>query len=159
MATFIIKRFSSSTLNENAEKVINITSNLSLKKVKLPFIGKILGKLIKRIRESQKAYLSYEVYYNNVEVGSIDLHEESETELNIVWVEIKNKYSGRGYAQEVMNWVINFARNLGYKYLSLEVPGNSPNARHIYNKLGFKETGRYEYDDYWGGLTWMKKKL
>lgn len=155
---FKIKRFSS-TLNEDAKEIINITNNLTLKKVKLPFLGKLLGKLIKRLRESQKAYLSYEVYYDDIEVGSIDFHEESKEELNIVWVEINNKYSGRGYAQEVLKWAIDFARSCGYKYLSLEVPGRSPNARHIYDKLGFKETGRYEYDDYWGGLTWMKKKL
>ena len=157
MAVYKIKRFSS--LNEDAKEIITINDNLILKKVKLSLLGKMLGKLIKRIREKQIAFLSYEVFHNNIKIGIIDLHEESKEELNIVWIEIKSKYSGNGYAQEVLKWVIDFAKKCKYKYLTLEVPGNSPNARHIYNKLGFKETGKYEYDDYWGGLTWMRKKL
>ena len=157
MAIYKIKRFSS--LNEDAEEVIIINNNLILKKVKLSLLGKMLGKLIKRIRKAQTAYLSYEVFHNNTKIGVIDFHEESKEELNIVWIEINNKYSGNGYAQEVLKWAIDFAKKCRYRFLTLEVPGISPNARHIYDKLGFKETGRYEYDDYWEGLTWMKKKL
>lgn len=158
MATYKIKRFSS-TLNESAKETIIINNKLSLKKAKLPLLGKLLGKLIKPLREKQKAFLPYEVYYNDKRIGVIDLNEESKEELNIVWIEINNNYSGNGYAQEVLKWAIDFAKESGYKYLTLEVPGNSPNARHIYDKFGFKETGRNEYDDYWEGLTWMRKKL
>ena len=57
---------------------------------------------------------------------------------------------------------INDARQQGLKYFTLEVPTNSPNARHIYEKLGFEDTGEPmlgDSDDVWGGLTKMRLKL
>ena len=42
-----------------------------------------------------------------------------------------------------------------------EVPGDSPDVRHIYEKLGFKENGilTTPEDQVWGGLTKMKLNL
>lgn len=45
------------------------------------------------------------------------------------------------------------------KQLTLEVPTNSPDARHIYEKQGFVAGKRISDDDVWGGLTEMKRKL
>lgn len=46
------------------------------------------------------------------------------------------------------------------KQLTLEVPGISPDARHIYEKQGFEVVGQIsDEDDVWGGLTSMKKNL
>ena len=49
---------------------------------------------------------------------------------------------------------------MGSKKLTLEVPGNSPDARHIYEKNGFKVTHEAtkaeSEDDVWGGLTNME---
>lgn len=46
------------------------------------------------------------------------------------------------------------------KYITLEVPTISPNARHIYEKIGFKATGTLgSEDDVWGGLTKMRLDL
>lgn len=49
----------------------------------------------------------------------------------------------------------------GCKQVTLEVPGVSPNARHIYEKLGFKSTGEVigDDDDICGGLTKMRLEL
>ena len=44
--------------------------------------------------------------------------------------------------------------------VTLEVPGTSPNARHIYEKLVFEAVEVIsDEDDAWGGLTRMKLKL
>ena len=44
--------------------------------------------------------------------------------------------------------------------MTLEVPGNSPDARHIYEKLGFVAQEQISGDDdIWGGLTSMKLDL
>jgi hypothetical protein len=43
--------------------------------------------------------------------------------------------------------------------MTLEVPGNAPDARHIYTKMGFKVTGEVDggyKDPFWGGLTKME---
>lgn len=58
-----------------------------------------------------------------------------------------------------MKGVKKYAEQEGYDKLTLEVPGNSPNARHIYEKLGFKEVSQLsskEEDIIWGGLTRME---
>lgn len=71
-------------------------------------------------------------------------------------------YRGKGYSQAILTELIRFAKSQGYKYVTLEVPGRSPDARHIYEKLGFKDDGVLttpEEDFYWGGLTRMKLKL
>jgi hypothetical protein len=54
-------------------------------------------------------------------------------------------------------------RNEGSRFLEfhLEVPGNAPDARHIYEKLGFIDTGRTreKHNKSWNGLTEMILKL
>lgn len=92
-------------------------------------------------------------------IGNLQLYHESPTSLNVQWISIDNKYRGRGYAQTVMSMAENYARKSGAKQMTLEVPSNSPDARHIYEKQGFEVVGRISSDDVWGGLTAMKKKL
>ena len=78
------------------------------------------------------------------------------------WIDIDPKYGGKGYAQSAMRLAIEDARKQGCKYITLEVPTYSPNARHIYEKLGFKETSNgmvSDEDDIWGGLTEMRLDL
>lgn len=78
------------------------------------------------------------------------------------WIDIDPKYGGKGYAQSAMRLAIEDARKQGCKYITLEVPTTSPNARHIYEKLGFKETSNgmvSDEDDIWGGLTEMRLDL
>lgn len=59
-----------------------------------------------------------------------------------------------------MNTVVDMAEKQGIKVISLEVPGDSKDARHIYEKIGFKEVKRVsDEDDVWGGLTKMKLSL
>ena len=74
---------------------------------------------------------------------------------------VRSKYGGKGHAQSAMRLAIEDARKQGVKYVTLEVPTDSPNARHIYEKLGFKETekGQFTEDDVWGGLTEMRLDL
>ena len=44
--------------------------------------------------------------------------------------------------------------------MTLEVPGNSPDARHIYEKIGFVAGEQIsDEDDIWGGLTKMRLDL
>lgn len=92
-------------------------------------------------------------------IGDLLLDRESPSSLNINWIGIKPSARGKGYAQAVLKDAERIARRDGYKQLTLEVPGLSPDARHIYEKLGFKESGSISGTDVWGGLTSMKKKL
>lgn len=58
-----------------------------------------------------------------------------------------------------MDWTIKTSKKNGNKQITLEVPGNSPDARHIYEKNGFVAGKSISEDDVWGGLTKMKRKL
>lgn len=93
-------------------------------------------------------------------IGEIQLYSfPDKKELNIVWIEIQKEYNGKGYSQSVLETVIKMAKEKGFKKITLEVPGKSPNARHIYEKLGFKVADNKilgDEDDYWGGLTKME---
>nr|DAM54618.1 MAG TPA: N-acetyltransferase-like protein [Caudoviricetes sp.] len=58
-----------------------------------------------------------------------------------------------------MNDVLKKGSELGVSKVTLEVPGISPDARHIYEKIGFKKNKRIsDEDDVWGGLTSMTYK-
>lgn len=95
-------------------------------------------------------------------IGNAQLHRKSKDELNVIWIDIDKSHRGQGYAQAVMRSAEEIGRQQGAKKLTLEVPGISPDARHIYEKQGFKvthEPSKLEKHDVWGGLTNMEKKL
>ena len=75
-------------------------------------------------------------------------------------INVVQKYEGNGYGKTVMQAVKDHAKKLGLEKVTLEVPGISPNARHIYESLGFKSKGQIsDDDDSWGGLTAMELDL
>ena len=94
-------------------------------------------------------------------VGEMQLYQESKNSINVVWVGVDDSARGRGYAQAAMKAAVKHAQKKGMSKVTLEVPGNSPDARHIYEKMGFKSTGVVDgdSDDMWGGLTHMELKL
>ncbi len=93
-------------------------------------------------------------------IGDMQLFHESDTSVNVSWIGINSESRGKGYASTAMSMAEEHAKKSGAKQMTLEVPGNSPDARHIYEKQGFKATGKIsDPDDIWGGLTGMKKIL
>lgn len=94
-------------------------------------------------------------------VGEAQVEKRSDEELYLNWLGIDKGARGRGYATAVMKAAEEFGAQAGFKKMTLEVPGNSPDARHIYEKLGFKvvkEASPLEAktDPVWGGLTSME---
>lgn len=128
-----------------------------------PVTAKFLAKIIPGLKKEQNKYDDYSIKdKEGKKVGTISTYKESDNSLNIVWIGINGKSEGNGYGQSAMRTIIDHAVQSGFKQMTLEVPTTSPNARHIYEKLGFKETGEKmlgDEDDFWGGLTKMKLKL
>lgn len=114
-----------------------------------------LAKKKNRIRSNE---INYTIYTQGKKVGDMYLEDHGE-ELYGNWIDIKKAYRGRGYANAVMDYVIEYGQKNGFKYMTLEVPESSPDAKHIYEKHGFKETEKLTNDDVWGGLTSMRRKL
>jgi RimJ/RimL family protein N-acetyltransferase len=120
-----------------------------------------MGRRSKKFRESyaDQAYLTIHDG-SGKKIGEAQVAKKSKDELNLVWLGINKSARGQGYATAVMKAGAEFGRQEGFKKLTLEVPKNSPDARHIYEKLGFKvvkePTAKEMEDDIvFGGLTEM----
>ena len=149
-------------LNNLFPERVDLGDNFSLRKF-IPSLARFLAKFFKRTREKLKKSneISYDVYYKEVEVGIIVFWESEydPDEAYINWISVKNKFEGHKIAQRVLRKILELLKELGYKKVTLEVPGNSPNARHIYEKLGFKKIKYLGDDPMWGGLTSMELDL
>lgn len=125
--------------------------------------AKFLAKLIPSLKDAQNRYKDYTVCdRTGNKIGNMSTNLDPDGSLNIVWLGINSKHEGNGHGQSAMRTIIDVAKKQGIKKITLEVPTTSPNARHIYEKLGFKGTGEKmlgDEDDVWGGLTKMALKL
>lgn len=151
--------------SDDGSELINIKSRngdlLTLNRQKSPALTRFLANRGNtNAKKTIKAESSYLIEKDGKKIGNLELTKESRNSLNVNWVSISPKHNGKGYGTSVMKEVINLAKRNGYKQITLEVPGNSPNARHIYEKLGFKDQGSLTSDDdIWEGLTRMKLDL
>lgn len=97
---------------------------------------------------------------NGKKIGNASFYKKSKDEINLVWIDIDKSSRGRGYATAVLKSAQTYAKkDPTVKRLTLEVPGNSPDAQHIYTKMGFKITklpSDKDKRDIWGGLTEME---
>lgn len=98
---------------------------------------------------------------DGTKVGDATFARESPDSLYLIWVGIKRNHRGKGYASAGLKGVIEYAKKENIKTLRLEVPGNAPDAQHIYTKMGFKQDGATSGNkkDVWGGLSDMKLHL
>ena len=88
------------------------------------------------------------MYIDNFPIAMCALEELSElpqitvcTEKNrrhcsIISVYTKSEYRGKGYQQELLKYLLNFAKIHGFSDIALTT--NTPDAAHIYEKFGFK---------------------
>ncbi|MCM1218428.1 MAG: GNAT family N-acetyltransferase [Lachnospiraceae bacterium] len=120
-------------------------------------VAKLIAKISKKAAENQKRFRDYSVHADNVVVGDLSINIDSKDTVNIIWIGIKPKYRGNGYAQSVLRLIIGKIIESGFKYVTLEVPGDSKDAHHIYQKIGFVDGEQIsDESDVWGGLTSMK---
>lgn len=146
-------------------KVRSITTKqgtkISFTKDKTPALAKLIAKMSPKVRELLENSENMTIKDpNGKTVGEMQLYKEGKDSLNVVWVGVRNKERGKGYASAAMRGAVQFAKENNMKQVTLEVPGNSPDALHIYEKMGFKKGKSIsDDDDVWGGLTEMKLDL
>ncbi len=148
-------------VNELDNTVVKTKNGAELKIVRepTPKLAKLISKMSKKTQETLRNSEIMRLTVKGETVGELQLYKESPNSLNVVWVSVNSKHEGSGYGTAAMKGVIDFAKKTNCEQVTLEVPGNSPNARHIYEKLGFKEEKNLSEDDVWGGLTSMKLNL
>lgn len=148
------------SIKEHIQIISNPHESVELHQNATSSTAKFLAKIVPSIRENQMRYRDYSIKDKSGKtIGNLSVNEDPNNELNIVWIGIKSKVEGNGYGQSAMRQIIDDSRKRGYSAMTLEVPTNSPNAKHIYEKYGFKETGEAmlgNEDDVWGGLTKMR---
>lgn len=133
---------------------------VTLQKQPTSLIAKTIQKFSKSARENAEKSDFADITVAGQKVGDLQLYKESPKSLNVVWVSIEPEHEGNGYGQTVMRAVIDHAKKHNLDRVTLEVPGISPNARHIYESIGFKAKGAIsDEDDAWGGLTAMELDL
>lgn len=107
---------------------------------------------------------NFNIYADGELVGDSAFSKKPNGEMNLVWLGINPKHRGKGYASAVFDAAVAYGKSEGSSKLTLEVPGNAPDARHIYEQRGFvvtKEPTKKEIskDLVWGGLTHMALDL
>jgi len=149
------------TFKENFPEKVSLENGLDLEKGKGNKTHKILSKYIQPIREKPEDFVYYDICLSGANIGSLHLRKLDNNKIEFAWIDINKSHRGNKYATEVIKWCIKFSKEIGFKEAILEVPGKAPDARHIYESLGFKDTGekREEDNSSWDGLSKMKIKL
>jgi len=129
-----------------------------------PAMGKLIARISSKARERINNSSNFTIKDPaGKNIGEMSLYRESKDSLNVVWVGVDKSTRGKGYASAAMKSAVSLAKEQGLKKVTLEVPGNSPDARHIYEKMGFKEVHTpphlKAWDPVWGGLTNMELSL
>lgn len=133
---------------------------IEMRRAKYGLLAKGLRKVSPKLAREQDKTRIYDAYVNGKKVADLTLYKESDTSVNVVWLGVKSNQRGKGYAQAILESSTGRVKAAGFKQMTLEVPGESPDARHIYEKQGFVAGKQISSsDDVWGGLTKMKKKL
>ena len=124
-------------------------------------LAKAIAKVFPKAKELQSKSFDMDIKNDSgKKIGNLSLYDEGNKSLNVNWIDIKNSERGKGYATAVMQNAIDFAKSRGFEQMTLEVPGESPDARHVYEKLGFEFVQSIsDEDDVWGGLSAMKLNL
>lgn len=152
-STSVKKRLTLSGKTKNGETITATQDRVSL-------LGKLLGNIPSLGKQQAATKIMTLRDSSGNAIGDMQLFHESDKSVNVVWLGVNSKYRGKGYASAAMSMAEEYAKKSGAKQMTLEVPGNSPDARHIYEKQGFKSTGKIsDPDDIWGGLTGMKKDI
>ncbi|MGA2238436.1 MAG: GNAT family protein [Candidatus Bathyarchaeia archaeon] len=102
-----------------------------------------LSKTLARLEKDETFHLVAEV--NGKAVGSAEFGRKTsgyDKHVGMLGIVIGNGYRDLRIGTEIMKSLIEQARAVGLKLLTLSVYATNERARHVYQKLGFVETGR-----------------
>jgi ribosomal protein S18 acetylase RimI-like enzyme len=144
------------------EVKIKTGETLSLENQTPSNFNKALARVSKNYAESYNKGAAFSIKNSDgkkVGFGSMNLKEDGNLYLN--FITISKSERGKGYASACLKAAEEFGKATGAKKMTLEVPGDAPDARHIYEKMGFKVTKEatkeeIANDPIWGGLTEME---
>ena len=101
-----------------------------------------LGKLLAEVEKGQAMCVVPEI--EGKAIGNSDIHrgKGKRSHTGTLGIALRQECRDVGIGSEMMRTLIEEARKSGLEILQLSVFGSNPRARHVYEKLGFREVGR-----------------
>ena len=127
-------------------------------------LAKGLQKISPAIRRESNLTYNYDMKTGGKKVGSLQMYQKKNGEMNVTWGSTKEKYRNKGYMSAALSEGEKIAKELGNTKITGELVGNSPGGsiHKIANNQGWVKTGENRTKaimDTWGGLTYVEKKL
>lgn len=139
------KKNESSSEPGNLPSVTKVTTSrgetITLSRDPAPPMTKFLAKYSKRNAEFAKNTLEFTVKDSKGKnIGYLHAFRKGD-EIHAAWLGVNEDKQGQGYGSGIVKGMIEVGKTTGAKRISLEVPGNADNAKHIYEKMGFVADG------------------
>lgn len=104
----------------------------------------------------EKIYL---IYDKNYAVASGGLKKVTEEIAELARMYTDDNYRGQGLAKQIIEEVINYARQKGYKKIILDTWKDSISARKLYTSLGFKECPPFNQNAFKNSFSVLDKSI
>ncbi len=104
--------------------------------------AKWLSKMLDRLKRNELFFLVAEVSGKVIASSDIEVLSKDEKHVGVMGLVVKSGFRDKGIGTEIVKTLIEQAKTLGLKILLLYVFATNKRAIHIYEKLGFTETGR-----------------
>ena len=101
-----------------------------------------LSRVLASLEKDEVFFLVAEV--DGKVIASSDLRPQRgyEKHVGVIGIVIKNGFRDTGIGTEIMRTLVEHGRKIGLKVLTLSAFGTNKRAIHVYEKVGFVETGR-----------------
>ena len=101
-----------------------------------------LSKVLSRLEKDEMFYLVAEVDGKVVAVSEISKRSGYEKHVGVIGIAIRSEFRDLGIGTEMMNALVEQAQEMGLKVLTLTAFATNKSAIHVYEKVGFLQTGR-----------------
>ena len=100
-----------------------------------------LSKVLSRLEKDEMFYLVAEVDGKVVAVSEISKRGGYEKHVGVIGIAIRNGFKDLGIGTEIMKALVEQAQKMGLKVLTLSAFATNKPAIHVYEKVGFVQTG------------------
>jgi len=130
-------------LNEVINSLVEEGSDITRdKKVTREEEAAWLGRVLADLENDKTFYLVAEVEGKVIANSEVSRHSGYSSHVGMVGIAIRDGYRDVGIGTEMIQTLIAQAEKMGLKMLLLDVFASNERAVHVYEKVGFKETGR-----------------
>jgi L-amino acid N-acyltransferase YncA len=100
-----------------------------------------LSRVLSRLEKDEMFYLVAEVDGKVVAVSEISKRGGYEKHVGVIGIAIRNDFRDLGIGTEIMKTLVEQAQKMGLKVLTLSAFATNKPAIHVYEKVGFVQTG------------------